>query len=268
MDGLEYLKNDYERAELLQNTLLDRAMYNEGEGTANNYSRLRQYFLSNPTTKALLPSYVRMSRDSDQFWQFIKQKFDRYEERRNFIREEMNPLLEYCESKQGFPAEKLISDVLQKFDEAGIHMAWQKALERKASDPEGAITISRTILESVCKHILDEQGVEYDANKIELVDLYKKTAEYLNLSPSQHTEKIFKQILGGCQGIVTGLGTLRNRLGDAHGRGKTSVKPAARHAELAVNLSGAMALYLIETHKANKPVTSIMPPTSSSRGVW
>ncbi len=74
----------------------------------------------------------------------------------------------------------------------------------------------------------------------------------LNLSPSQHTEDIFKQILGGCSGIVNGLGSLRNRLGDAHGKGKANIKPAPRHAELAVNLSGTMALFLMETFNANK----------------
>ncbi|MFK5912755.1 MAG: abortive infection family protein [Woeseiaceae bacterium] len=136
---------------------------------------------------------------------------------------------------------------MQKFDADGIHIAWSKALERKTSDPEGAITISRTILESVCKHILDKSNIEYDPNKTELPELYKKTAKSLNLSPSQHTEEIFKQILGGCSSIVNGLGALRNRLGDAHGKGKSKIKPGSRHAELAVNLSGTMALYLIET---------------------
>ena len=63
---------------------------------------------------------------------------------------------------------------------------------------------------------------------------------------------MFKQILGGCSGIINGLGSLRNKLGDAHGKGEIKIKPAPRHAELAVNLSGAMALYLIETFNSTK----------------
>jgi hypothetical protein len=161
-------------------------------------------------------------------------------------------LLEYCESLKEFPAEKSISQVLQKFDEVSINSAWQKALERKVSDPEGAITISKTMLESICKHILDERNISYDPSKIELPELYKKTSKELNLAPSQHTEEIFKQILGGCSGVITGLGALRNKLGDAHGKGKQNIKPLARHAELAVNLSGALALFLIETHNSQK----------------
>ncbi len=78
-------------------------------------------------------------------------------------------------------------------------------------------------------------------------ELYKTLSKELNLSADQHTENIFKQILGGCSAVVNGLGTLRNKLGDAHGTNSSSIKPSPRHAELAVNLSGSMALFLINT---------------------
>jgi hypothetical protein len=53
--------------------------------------------------------------------------------------------------------------------------------------------------------------------------------------------------------VVEGLGALRNRLSDAHGQGKRPVKPASRHAELAVNLAGATAVFLAATHEASSP---------------
>ncbi|MEE5131143.1 abortive infection family protein [Pseudomonas alliivorans] len=37
---------------------------------------------------------------------------------------------------------------------------------------------------------------------------------------------------------------------DSHGKGKAGVKAAPRHAELAVNLSGSMALFLLATRGA------------------
>ena len=128
-------------------------------------------------------------------------------------------------------------------------LTWSKAIERRADDPEGAITAARSLLESVCKHLLDEMGVAYD-DKADLPKLYGLTANKLNLAPSQHTEQVFKQILGGCHSIVEGLGSLRNRLSDAHGKGKAGVRPHARHAQLAVNLSGSVAMFLVETLKA------------------
>ncbi len=84
----------------------------------------------------------------------------------------------------------------------------------------------------------------------DLPKLYSKTAEILNLAPSQHTEPTFKAILGGCHTVVQNLGSLRNKVGDAHGQGRNPVRPAPRHAALAVNLAGSMATFLIETWKA------------------
>lgn len=106
--------------------------------------------------------------------------------------------------------------------------------------------MARTLIESVCKHILDEARVSY-SNKDDLPKLYKETAKQLNMAPEQHQEEIFKQILGGCQTVIQGLGTLRNQLSDAHGKGKKAVKPSARHAALAVNLAGSMAAFLVAT---------------------
>jgi len=134
------------------------------------------------------------------------------------------------------------------FDEVHIHTQWKKALERKITDPEGAITTARTLIESILKYILDEKNIKYNENS-DLSEIYKEVAKSLNLAPEQHQEQIFKQILGGANGIISGLGSLRNKLGDAHGKSKTNVKPKERHSELAVNLAGTMAIFLYKTYK-------------------
>jgi hypothetical protein len=53
--------------------------------------------------------------------------------------------------------------------------------------------------------------------------------------------------LGGCSAIVNGLGTLETVLVCSHGKGKNPVKSAPRHAELAVNIAGAMAVFFVST---------------------
>ena len=103
----------------------------------------------------------------------------------------------------------------------------------------------------MCKHLLDELGEAYD-DKADLPKLYTIVAAKLTLAPSQHTEQVFKQILGGCHSIVEGLGSLRNRLSDAHGKGKAGVRPYPRHAQLAVNLAGSVAMFLVETSQAKQ----------------
>lgn len=247
---IEYIESDFDRAEYLQNMLLARST--GGDADVSHYVQMRNVLMANPNYSELLPRWIKTNRNLDQFWQFIKNKFPSYAERRSFLYEELNPLLEYLETKQTLPAARSINEILSKFDSDGIHLAWQKALERKQADPEGAITISRSILESVCKHILHGLNIEFNETNIELSELYKLTAKELNLSPDQHTEKVFKQILGGCSGIVNGLGTLRNKHGDAHGSGPRSIKPKPRHAELSVNLAGTMAIFLIQTYEAIK----------------
>jgi Abortive infection C-terminus len=243
--SFEDLQNDLERAESLQNIM--RSTAEGGSREDPDYKLLRQYFIAKPELKDVIPSFVRTSRDLHQFWSFIKSKFDSYQERRTFLWTEFSALMDLLEGKNIKPSDTAISEVLKSFDEDGIHAIWAKALERRKTDPEGAITMARTLMESVCKHILDSSSVVYERDKIELPDLYKLTSKELNIAPSQHTEDIFKQILGGVSSVVNGLGALRNRLGDAHGKGKAQIRPAQRHAQLAVNLAGATALFLIET---------------------
>ena len=217
-----------------------------GNADDSEYQVLRQYFINNDDMKLIIPIWVKRNRDLGQFWQFIKYKFTTYAERRTFIWSEFSPLLEYLEKGGKVPSDKPISEILKRFNSESVQLIWSKALDRRQSDPEGAITAARTLLETICKHILDEKSIVYESDT-DLPKLYHFVSRELNLSPSQYTEDVFKQILGGCSSIVNGLGTLRNRLGDAHGQGKKPVRPAARHAELAVNLAGSVALYLIET---------------------
>lgn len=160
-------------------------------------------------------------------------------------------MLDHLEGGGHAPNHTNVAEGLQRFDEPEVKEAWEKALERKSTDPAGAITAARSLLETVCKHILDEAGQTYEKG-LELPKLYRKVSEAMNLAPSQHTEQVFKQILGGCTSVVEGLGSLRNSVGDAHGQGKRPVKPKERHAELAVNLAGSLALFLVETWSERK----------------
>jgi hypothetical protein len=197
---------------------------------------------------SLVPRWLKNNRNSDEFWHFIQPKLAHYRERTDFIREQLAPLFERAEGIASTPADASVSEVLAAFNLDSVHQTWTKAMERRDIDPEGAITVARTLLEEVCKHILDELKVTYSP-KDDLPDLYHATSAALNLAPSQHSEKTFKQILGGATSVVQGLGSLRNSLSDAHGQGKDGVKPLPRHAELAVNLSGAMASFLVATYQ-------------------
>lgn len=245
---LDSLKNDLERGIALQNILLDRATGKGDDDFA--YTQLRQYFMNSTAYNELLPSFVRTCRSLSQFWQHIN-KTDGYAPRREIIWAEFQPLLDSIEGKNSTPADNHITDGLKSYDEAGVNEAWTKALDRRLTDPEGAITSARSLLETVCKHILDDIDVSYDRN-FDMSELYKLVAKELKLAPDQHSEQIFKQILKGCSSVVNGLGTLRNRFGDSHGQGKNPIKPSDRHALLAVNIAGSVSVFLIQTWKNMK----------------
>jgi len=231
----------------LQSIYINRATGNGNNDDERDYPLYRKSVLDDPHAASLVPAWVKQQRNLDQFWGFIKPKFGSYAERRTFIWDEFRTLVEYAESGDVHPSDAVVSEAMNRFDAEHVRAAWTKAIERRATDPEGAITMARTLLESVCKHILDEAGESEHEATPDLNKLYKQTATLLNLTKAQHEEVVFKQILGGFTAVVEGLGALRNRLSDAHGKGKGGAKAAPRHAELAVNLAGSMSMFLLAT---------------------
>lgn len=242
-----------EKAKMMENILLAACEGNRQQ--SGMYTQLRGMLMSDSALKPLLPEFVRTCRDLNHFWSYAKglpTQNNHWERRRQHVRDGLTPLFDYLEQRNTAPVDNVASDVLKSFDPDGVHLVWNKALERRHGDPEGAITSARTLLETVCKHVLDETRGTYN-EKDDLPALYRAVATTLNIAPSQHTEEAFKRILGGATSVVEGLGSLRNKIGDAHGKGKAAVRPTARHAQLAVNLAGAMATFIVETWRERNP---------------
>lgn len=254
-----------ERAAVLENLMTARAT---GDMSASTrvYEYLRREFMDDSSTKDLLPPFVGTCRTLNVFWPYIKEQASSYADRRLLISQAFTPLVEYLEGKNKAPSDKVVSDALETFDAEGVHIVWNKALDSRVSDPEGAITVARTLVETVCKRILDELSIRY-TDKEDLPKLYTMAARALNLAPDQHTEEPIKAILGGAMTLVNGIGTLRNRLSDSHGRGGKPVKPSPRHASLAVNLAGAVATFLVETYsEKNQKAQRGVPSRAMSVG--
>ncbi|AYL95273.1 abortive infection family protein [Mucilaginibacter celer] len=212
-----------------------------------HYHLLRKDIMKHHLLHELVPDYISENPHMDGFWQFIKGQGG-YREREAFIDATFEPLLTASQQILNVTQEHLFTKANPHVDMAFINQDWRKALNRLKDDPAAAITSARSLVETVCKYILDKSLVEYD-DGMDLPNLYRLTAKQLNLSPEAHTEPIFRQILSGCVSIVTGLGSLRNKHSDAHGKRITNVKPSARHAELAVNISGSVCSFLLQTYE-------------------
>ncbi|MDB4793140.1 abortive infection family protein [bacterium] len=249
MQILHEIQSEYERADALVHLLIDRAT--GGPENDSDFVALRKHFLDSPHNN-LLPAWFRPKRLLNQFWQFIQGKYPSYRERRTFLWEEFDPLLRALETGGVNPADDDMDVVLDAFNADGVRRSWRRVTRRIHDDPEGAITAARELVETVIKHILDGRNVSYNSTRGDLPQLYKLVQKELNLAPADHQEQIFKQILSGCSSVVTGLGAIRNRLGDAHGKGTVAARPLPRHARLATNFAGTMALFLMETSLAKE----------------
>lgn len=246
MDIDDLPDNIIERVAMMEGILTDAAT--GGSPDNHVYEYIRREFMADEILKPLLPSFVRTYRNLSAFWPFIKNEAGTYAERRQIISGAFTPIIEHLEGANRAPIDAVVGDALASFDADGVHAVWAKALSRRAADPEGAITVARTLLETVCKRVLDEREIPY-GHKDDLPKLYGLAARELNMAPDQHVEEPIKMILGGAMNLVNGIGTLRNRFSDAHAPGgKIPVKPSARHAALAVNMAGAMATFMVETY--------------------
>lgn len=247
MIDLSMLRNDEERALCLYNILESRATGGVGDETA--FLELHRYFCES-IYRDILPKWFPPIFTLGQYWVSIKQKYGTYAERRAYLGQEFAPLIQACRNA-GQPVGELTA-IIKKFGSDTVNTEWKKMLARTSTDPDGAVTMARTLLESICKHILDDCDVGYSSDA-SLTDLYRDTAKQLNLSQDQHDGQIYKKILGGCSGVIDGLQRLRGRHGDAHGKGQKHMPTLhPRHAMLAVNAAATMALFLVDTHDARK----------------
>ncbi len=118
-------------------------------------------------------------------------------------------------------------------------------------DFEGAITNARTLVESICLFIIESTSDKECSNDGNLIKLYKKVSNILNLNPSNQTDENLKQILSGLISLINGISGLRNNHSDAHGGSPSQKKYKIdqRHAVLAVNSAKTISEYLYKTYE-------------------
>ncbi|WP_341863683.1 abortive infection family protein [Gymnodinialimonas sp. 57CJ19] len=247
--GEPNIPNDlFECAMLLKNNIIGLTT---GGGSEPEYKLARRKLMEDPASKRLLPEFVRFSNDAASLRSTLSSVASgagSWAVRRGHVVEAFKPVLTFLEAGGG-AADAAITNGLAFYDAPAVQAFWAKALDRRTTDPDGAITAASALLEEVCKHIIEDSGAKWES-KWNVPKLYSEAARVLKLAPSQHQEEVFKTILGNCQSVVQTIGSLRNKSGDAHAGGRSRVPFKPRHAALTVNLAGSMALFLIETWQA------------------
>lgn len=147
------------------------------------------------------------------------------------------------DQKVYFPADRLFS-YLEHLRFKPILADWHKAVDRVDRDPDGAITVAKSLVESVCKIVLDETNTEYSKSH-DLPKLYSLASKVLGVAPGTTEDRLSRSYFGGVHTVVQSIAEMRNELGDSHGKGKSAKKPSRAQAQLAVNLAGSVVLFIL-----------------------
>ena len=149
--------------------------------------------------------------------------------------------------------------ILERTGEAIQIRQQVEAIEEAVHDrPAMVFDLAKALVETICKTILDERGVESD-NNFDVPNLLRETLNRLQLFPSGHkspsnvTGSITKTV-NGLMTTVHGLCELRTHEGMAsHGREAFSANLEPVQALLAASAADTVAGFLWNVHKSYSP---------------
>jgi len=145
----------------------------------------------------------------------------------------------------------------EHFDFDTVSRDLERALRSAEEDPEDAVTAACSVVESVCRSILIEGGLELPP-KQDISGLYRAVRDPLGLSPTKEgvpdiIAEDVRNVLSGLVTAVQSLGALRTHGGDAHGRERGFRRVDPRIARLAIHSASAVTLFLLETWQLRFP---------------
>ncbi len=124
------------------------------------------------------------------------------------------------------------------------------------TDPSLAIGTAKELIETCCKTILSERGLEISGTP-DIPTLTKATLKELNLVPegipnAARGADVIKRLLSNLSTVGHGLAELRGLYGTGHGQHGSTSGLTIRHAKLAVGAASTLAVFLFETHEQTK----------------
>ena len=178
--------------------------------------------------------------------------------RPELLNESQQKLIPLCQSTvnrllaTGFQAS--LNGVSEKIDTPYVSRQIRRMNDALLSgDIELAIGTAKELIETVCKTILEGNGIKFEPFE-KIQDLTKKTLKCLNLLPdsvpdSSRGSDIIKELLRSMGTIGKNMSDLRNLYGTGHCQQGSRQVLQLRHARLAVGASSTFAMFLIETYE-------------------
>lgn len=144
-----------------------------------------------------------------------------------------------------------LAGFIKERNERGISAEFERAAQKAESEPREAVSAAANILESLCKHYIEAEGLPMPTKQV-LTDLWSVVRKDLGFDPSQVADDDLKTVLVGLIQIVQGLGAFRTHASSAHGQGPKSYRLQARHSRLAVHAAHTAALFILESWENKK----------------
>jgi hypothetical protein len=139
--------------------------------------------------------------------------------------------------------EEALVAAAKEFDFTRVNEEWGRAQRALLLDPPAAITGACALLETTLKHILSRLRVPLP-NKQDLQGLYKEATVALAMGNDDGEAEV-RSFLRGVASVVQNVGSLRTKVGDAHGKSPDQRFGTMEEARLAVNMAGSASTYLL-----------------------
>lgn len=128
-------------------------------------------------------------------------------------------------------------------------------LRMQAENPTEAIGKAKELIESCCKTVLKNLGVEVNP-KWDVMNLVDEVFKSFKIMPKDIDDNVkgaksIKQILGSLKAIAQGVVELRNLYGSGHGKDGSFIGLEPRHAQLAVGSSITLVNFIWDSYERN-----------------
>lgn len=158
--------------------------------------------------------------------------------------------LDFCQTCGLVTAETtrlIVSTARGLFEAQGFYSAYKDLEKAREAIRDGnfdnAVTRSIACLESTMRTCHEELGMPLPSKK-QVSDLWKSTRRILRFEEADPSDSM-QNLMNALSGVVTHLGGLRNRLSDAHGKGKFPPAVSETIAELCINTASTLSTAII-----------------------
>ena len=190
--------------------------------------------------------------EDDLYW---GSSISRYDERYARIYKNCKAIIDRLEGSSS-AISKTANGLKDKFSSEYMSKQIELMVSMQSTNPTNAIGLAKELIESCCKTILDELGIEW-SKKDDVSQLTNKAMSALNLLPAniQETDPgadAIKAVLGNLRAIPTKLAEIRNPFGSGHGKSASFQGLEERHAKLAVGSSIIFVDFIWSTYENQK----------------